>query len=69
MYLNDISILYYLLIIALGVVAGQFSDWMIKRSMEEKTTFSKEITTEYKNNFKPNYILIGIMIILDIVIL
>lgn len=69
MFLNDVHILYYLLFIVLGIIAGQFSDWIIKRSPDNKKIFSKEIFTEYKKNFKPNYILIIIMVFIYCILL
>lgn len=69
MYLFDIHIIYYLFIIVLGIIAGIFADWTIKRSLQEKPIFSKEIFTEYKKNFRPNYILIGVMVFIYLVFL
>lgn len=40
-----------------GLFVGEFVNWMNKRLPEYKSVFSKEIITEYKTNFKPNYIL------------
>lgn len=57
MYFNDVHIGYYVVIAILGLVMGQFSDWANKRLPEYKKVFSKDIFTEYKMNFKPNYIL------------
>lgn len=37
---------------------GQLVDWMCVRLPEYKKVFSKEIFTEYKKEFKPNYIMI-----------
>ena len=69
MYLNDIHIIYYILFIILGIVFGQFSDWIIRRSKKEEKIFSKDIIVEYKKHFRPNYILIGITIILYLIFL
>lgn len=57
MYINDINIIYYILIGILGLVVGQFIDWCNKRLPEYKKIFSKEFFTDYMKNFKPNYIL------------
>ena len=56
MYINDIHILYYLLIGLLGLGVGQFIDWCNLRMPEYKKIFSKEIRI-YLKNLKPNYIL------------
>ena len=40
-----------------GLFVGEFVNWMNKRLSEEKNVFSKDLFIEYKNEFKPNYIL------------
>ena len=57
MYFNDVHIAYYLVAAILGLLVGQGIDWANKRLPEYKKVFTKEIAKEYKNNFKPNYIL------------
>ena len=57
MYINDTHIGFFIGIFILGLLVGQFVDWMNKRLPEYKKVFSKEIFQEYKINFKPNYIL------------
>ena len=57
MYLNDIHITYYVVIAIIGMVVGQLVDWADKRLPEYKSVISKDIVTEYKIKFKPNYIL------------
>ena len=57
MYLNDVHIGYYVLAIILGLFVGQIVDWLNKRLPEYKKVISKDIISEYKMNFKPNYIL------------
>ncbi len=69
MYLNDIHIAYYILFILIGAIIGQFTDWIIKRAPEEKKIFSKDFFIEYKNRFRPNYILITITILTYLVLL
>lgn len=69
MYLNDIPVLYYIIFIILGIIAGQFTDWMTKRSIDEKKIFSKDIITEYKKKIKPNYILITITVVIYLTLL
>ena len=57
MYFNDVHILYYVMAAILGLFIGQIVDWTNKRLPEYKKVFSKDIITEYKMDFKPNYIL------------
>ena len=57
MYLNDVHIAYYVVATIIGMFVGQIVDWVNKRLPEYKRVFSKEIISEYKMNFKPNYIL------------
>lgn len=57
MYLNDVHIAYYVFAIILGLFVGQIVDWLNKRLPEYKKVISKDILSEYKYNFKPNYIL------------
>lgn len=57
MYFNDIHIAYFVVAAILGLFVGQFVDWLNKRLPEYKKVFSKDIAKEYKNHFKPNYIL------------
>ena len=69
MYINDTHIGFFIGIFILGLLIGQFVDWMNKRLPEYKKVFSKEIFQEYKINFKPNYILMLITAILYCAIL
>ncbi len=57
MYINDVHIAYYVVAAILGLFVGEFVNWMNIRLPEYKKVFSKEIISEYKINFKPNYIL------------
>lgn len=57
MYINDIHILYYVGIAILGLLVGQFVDWMNHRLPEYKKVFTLDIFKEYKINFRPNYLL------------
>ncbi len=57
MYINDTHIGYYVGIAILGLIVGQFVDWMNKRLPEYKKVFTREIFVEYKIDFRPNYIL------------
>ena len=69
MFLNDIHIGYYILFILLGGIVGQFTDWIAKRALKNEKIFSKDIITEYKKFFRPNYLLIGITIMIYLIIL
>lgn len=57
MYINDVHIAYYVVAAILGLFVGEFVNWMNIRLPEYKKVFSREIFSEYKMNFKPNYIL------------
>lgn len=57
MYINNINIIYYVIIGLIGFVVGQFVDWSNKRLPDYKKVFSKEFFTEYLSDFKPNYII------------
>lgn len=58
MYINDINIMYYVLVGVIGLFVGQFVDWCNIRLPEYKKVFSKEFFTEYIKNTKPKYLLI-----------
>ncbi len=57
MYFNDVHIIYYVIVAILGLIVGQLVDWANKRLPEYKSVISKDIISEYKMNFKPNYLL------------
>lgn len=57
MYINDVSIIAYILLGFLGLIVGQFTDWCNMCFPEYKKIFSKEFFSVYMKNFKPNYIL------------
>lgn len=57
MYINDTNIGFYILAAIIGLVVGQFIDWMNKRLPDNKKVFSLDIFREYKIQFRPNYIL------------
>ena len=64
MYINDTNIGFYIAAAIIGLLVGQFTDWMCKRLPENKKVFSTDIFREYKIQFRPNYIL---MIITSII--
>lgn len=51
MYINNIHILYYVLFCVLGVISGQIAAWCIKRMPDHKKVITKEIFTEFKINY------------------
>ena len=57
MYFNDVHIAYYIVAAIVGLFVGQMVDWANKRLPEYKKVISKDIITEYRMDFKPNYIL------------
>lgn len=57
MYINDINIMYYVLVGIIGLFAGQFVDWCNIRLPEYKKVFSKEFYIIYLKNTKPKYLL------------
>lgn len=57
MYFNDVHIAVYVGAIILAMFVAQIVDWVNKRLPEYKKVISKDIFIEYKQNFRPNYIL------------
>ena len=55
MYLNDVHIAYYAIVAVVGLIVGQLVDWANKRLPEYKSVISKDLISEYRINFKPNY--------------
>ena len=56
MYFNEVFIGYYIVAAILGLIVGEFVNWLNKRLPEYKKIFSREALKEYKANFNPNYI-------------
>lgn len=56
MYLNDVHIAYYVVAAIIGLFVGQIVDWVNKRLPEYKKVISKDFISEYRMNFRPNYI-------------
>ena len=65
MYLYNIHILFYVLFCILGVISGQIASWCIKRMPEHK----KLLTKEYFKEFKIDYPLIIITIVIYLILL
>lgn len=57
MYINDINIMYYVLLGIIGMCVGQFVDWCNIRLIEYKKVFSKEFFTIYLKNAKPKFMI------------
>ena len=66
MYINDVYIVYYVIALFLGLIAGELVGWLNDRLPEEKKVFSGDFFVEHKINFKPHYILILIISIIYI---
>lgn len=69
MYINDINILYYVLVGIVGTFVGGFVDYCNKMFLKEEKILSKKNLKEYKNTSKPNYILMLITTIAYIALL
>lgn len=65
MYLYNIHILFYVLFCILGIVAGQISSWCIKRMPKHEKVISKDFFKEFKIDYK----LIIITVVLYLVLL
>ena len=57
MYINDINIMYYVLLGIIGMCVGQFVDWCNIRLIEYKKVFSKEFFTIHLKNTKPKFMI------------
>lgn len=69
MYINDINILYYVLIGITGSIVGVFIDYCNKMFLKEEKILSKKNLKKYIKIFKPNYILMIITTIAYIALL
>ncbi len=69
MYINNISILYYLLIGIIGLMIGQFIPWCIIRLPDYQKIFVREFFSTYLKTTKPKYIYMTITALLFIAIL
>ena len=57
MYINDTHIEFYVVAAIVGLLVGQFVDWVNKRLPENKKILTTDLFREYKIDFRPNYIL------------
>ena len=69
MYINEIHILWYVLVGVIGLFVGQFVDWCNIRLPEYKKVFSKDFFKEYLKGFKPKYLLMIIVAVSYIALL
>ena len=69
LYINDVHILFYVLIAFIGGIVGQFIDYINIAFLNERKILNKQTLKEYKKVFKTNYLLIIINIILYIALL
>lgn len=69
MYINEIHILWYVLVGIIGLFVGQFIDWCNIRLPEYKKVFSREFFTVYLKNCKPKYIFMVLMAVAYVLLL
>lgn len=69
MYFNDVNIGYYIIISILGLFVGELVNWMNKRLPDEKPVITRGAIKEYKEQFKPNYILMILTAVIYVAIL
>lgn len=69
MYFNDVHILFFVAIAALGMFIGKFLAWCNKRFSENKRIFSKEFFSANKEGLPYNYVFMIITALLYIAIL
>ena len=69
MYINDIHIAYYVIALIVGMFVGQLTDWVNQRLPEYKKVISKDIIKEYRNNFRPNYVLMIITAVIYVTLI
>lgn len=68
MYIFDVNILYYVFIIVISCIMGQFVDYSIKTLVEEKKILSKSSFQDYKETFKINYKMMMIFTVLNVLL-
>ena len=69
MYINDVHIVYYVVVGIIGLFIGNVIDWANKRLPEYKSVISKDFFREIKINFKPKYILMFLTAIIYITLI
>ena len=65
MYINDVHILYYVLVAIIGMLTGQIIDWCNKRLPEKKKIF----TIDFFRELKINYPLMLLNAVINLIIL
>ena len=56
MYINNINILYYLVLGIIGLGVGQFVSWCVERLPDYRKVFVKDFFSLYLKNERPKYI-------------
>ncbi len=56
MYINNINILYYLVLGIIGLGVGQFVSWCVERLPDYRKVFVKDFLSLYLKNERPKYI-------------
>ena len=69
MYFNDVNILYYIGATILGLIVGEFTNWLNKRLPDYKKVFEKGAFKEYKATFNPSYILMILTAVIYVALL
>ena len=69
MYFNDVNIGYYIIVSILGLFIGELVNWMNKRLPEEKPVITRGAIKEYKEQFKPNYVLMILTAVIYVALL
>ena len=69
MYPSNIHILFYAVVLLIGLMEGQFIDWCNKRLSNHEKVLSKKHFKEYIKGFRPNYILMIIVALINVALL
>lgn len=69
MYINDVNIIYYVLIGLAGAVVGWFVDYCNKMFLKEEKILSKRNFKEYTSQGKLNYVLMAITMVAYVALL
>ncbi len=69
MYFNDVNIVFYIILILIGLFIGELVNWANKRLPEHKKIFSRGAFKDYKKQFNPNYILMILTAIIYLTLL
>ncbi len=69
MYFNDVHILIYVVIVAIGLIVGKFCAWCNMRIPENKKIFSKDFFIEDKKGIPLNYVFMILTSIIYILLL